>query len=74
MTALRSFFKSRTRWRRLAREKQFAEHLLEQFDLVTHGGLGHAQFPSRAGEAAETADRLEDAQRIERKLFRQLHG
>jgi len=48
--------------------------VLQQLDLVAHRRLGHAQLLAGAGETHVPGGGLEDAQGIERELFRQLHG
>lgn len=51
----------------LALEEGETEPVFEQFDLIAHRGLGHAQGLTRAGEIAQTRRSLEDADRVNRR-------
>jgi hypothetical protein len=59
---------------RTAQEERLADILLQQLDLVADGRLRHAELLAGLREAAEPGGGFEDAQRVERKLFRKLHG
>jgi hypothetical protein len=46
---------------RQAREERRADPVLQHFDLIAHGSLGHAEFLGRAGEALMARRRFEGA-------------
>ncbi|MNT54383.1 hypothetical protein D3C72_1915440 [compost metagenome] len=58
----------------LAQEQPQAQVFFKQADLAAYGGWRHAEFRGRAGNAAQAADDLETAQRIQRRQGGHLGG